>query len=71
MYEDRDLESFASDKAGLEPSKQCFKSLSIHRGQEIELQSWVSLSRKQGGGPTSSQKEKEIHIILDHFCKIV
>ena len=44
MYEYRDLESFASDRACLEISKQSFQTTTIHRGQEIELQSRVSLS---------------------------
>ena len=44
--EDRDLESVASDGACLELSKQGFKMNIIHRGQEIELQSQVSLSRE-------------------------
>ena len=45
MYEDRDLEYFASDRACLELSKQGFKT-TLHRGKEIELQSRVSLSQK-------------------------
>ena len=67
MYEDRVLESFASDRACLELPKQGFKTTTIHRGQEIELQSRVSLSQKGQGGPTSSKKEMKIHLICDHF----
>ena len=49
MYEDRDLESFASDRACLELSKQGFKTtLLIHRGQEIELQSIIISERARG-----------------------
>ena len=39
----------------------------IHRGQEIELQSRVSLSQKGQGGKTSSKKEMKIHLICEHF----
>ena len=67
MYEDRGLESFASDRACLELSKQCFKTSTDHRGQEIELKSRVSLSRKAQGGQTSSKKEMKIHLICEHF----
>ena len=68
MYEDRDLESFASDRACLELSKQGFKTtLLIHRGQEIELQSRVSLSQKGRGGKTFSKKEMKIHLICENF----
>ena len=57
MYEDRDLESCASDRACLELSKHGFLNVSsIHRGQEIELQSHVSLSQKGRGGKTSSKE---------------
>ena len=56
MYEDRDLESFASDRACLELSEQCFNVSTVHRGQEVELQRWVSFSQKQGGSETSSKK---------------
>ena len=65
MYEDRDLESFASDRACLELSKQGFST--IHRGQDIELQSRVSLSQKGRGGKTSSKKEMKIQLICENF----
>ena len=46
MYEDRDLESFASDRAS-KTIQAMFQNVStIHRGLEIELQSQVSLSRE-------------------------
>ena len=64
MYEDRDLESFASDRACLELSKH---DSTIYRGQEIELQSRVSLSQKGRGGKTSSKKEMKIHLICENF----
>ena len=45
-----------------------FKNVStIHRGQEIELQSRVSLSQKAQGGQTSSKKEMKIQSICENF----
>ena len=40
---------------------------STQRDQEIELQSWVSLSQKGRGGKTSSKKEMKIHLICENF----
>ena len=43
------------------------KVSTIHRGQEIELQSRVSLSLKGQGGKTSSKKEMKIHLVCENF----
>ena len=47
--------------------KRFYNVSTIHRGQEIELQSWVSLYQKGRGGKNSSKKEMKIHLICENF----